>query len=744
MLLSMERKESSSKPSRDELVQIQNKEFKRIFEVNPDLLSVVDVETGVVKRNQAWMEMLGYSGEKLRQLKMLALIHPEDKTATETVLKNLADGQVVSFINRYRHSNGAYHYLEWRVQCYGKQLFAAGRDITSEVKNKEELKVKLEVARLLLELGEAQYTAVEDLLDGVLERVIALTKSQLGYIFLCDEEEKEISLHSWSQAVHASCAIKEERVYSLSHVSLWGEVVRQHKEVVVNDYNATSLPKHGFPAGHVAIEKFLSIPVIDRGKIVAIVGLANKSVDYTEEDALNLKTIMSGVWTQVERVKNEALLQRERALFSATLFSLHEGVISTDADGKILVMNKSAEELTGWSSEEAGGKKFAEVFSSFYATTKERTLNPVNEVLATGELKHVPADVVLIDKSGMERYIAGTCAPAIGTDGIVKGAIVNFRDITTAWQKQKLDEYLSQHDGLTGAFNRFFFKRRIEEEISWSERYREPLSIMMLDLDFFKRINDTWGHPAGDGVLKELAQLLRGLIRKSDLLVRLGGEEFIIVMPQTNSSEAVGAAEKIRAYLAKYRFALVGRITVSIGVAEHRALESFDSWYQRVDSAMYEAKKSGRNCVKSADGQKARSVMRGLPKWKEEWESGHAGIDKQHRELIELGNILYDLSIQGTDDKLVLEQLDRVLNYLVKHISYEEKILVRTGYPGYERHKKIHEGLLEIAFKLRETYTQRRLRPAIFFSFFIDDFIFGHILQEDNDFFSYLRQDLEI
>ena len=92
MLLSMERKESSSKPSRDELVQIQNKEFKRIFEVNPDLLSVVDVETGVVKRNQAWMEMLGYSGEKLRQLKMLALIHPEDKTATETVLKNLADG----------------------------------------------------------------------------------------------------------------------------------------------------------------------------------------------------------------------------------------------------------------------------------------------------------------------------------------------------------------------------------------------------------------------------------------------------------------------------------------------------------------------------------------------------------------------------------------------------------------------------------------------------------------------------
>ena len=102
--------------------------------------------------------------------------------------------------------------------------------------------------------------------------------------------------------------------------------------------------------------------------------------------------------------------------------------------------------------------------------------------------------------------------------------------------------------------------------------------------------------------------------------------------------------------------------------------------------------------------------------------------------------MLYDLSIQGAETSNVLEQLDRVLNYLVEHIAYEEQILAQTGYPGYERHQEIHAGLLEIAFKLRETYTQRRLRPAIFFSFFIDDFIFGHILQEDSAFFPYLRQ----
>lgn len=743
MLLLMSRANLDAMINLDEFIQERekNKELERVFTVNPDLLSVVDLETKLVKRNQAWTEILGYSEEELRQLKMLALVHPEDESVATTVISNAAEGQVVCFINRYRHRNGAYHYLEWRAQRYGKQLFAAGRDITSEVKNKEELKAKLEVAGTLLALGEAHYTTVADLLDVVLEKVIALTSSQLGYIFLCDEEQKEISLYSWSKMVHSSCAIKEEeRVYSLSHVSLWGEVVRQHKEVVVNDYDGTALPKHGYPAGHIAIEKFLSIPVIDRGKIVAIVGLANKSADYTEEDVLNLKTIMSGVWTQVERIKNEELLQRERALFSATLFSLHEGVISTDSEGKILVMNKSAEELTGWSSEEACGKKFEEVFHTRYATTREKTINPVAEILATSVVNHAPADVVLIDKNGIERYIAGTCAPAIGKDGAVKGAIVNFRDITTAWQKQKRDEYLSQHDVLTGAFNRFFFKKRIEEEISWSERYQEPLSMMMLDLDYFKRINDTWGHPVGDFVLKELAQLVRGLIRKTDFLVRLGGEEFIVVMPQTNSGDAVSAAEKIRAHLGNHEYTLVGQITVSIGVAEHVELESFDSWYERVDSAMYRAKENGRNCVASADGQEIRSIASALPKWREEWESGHTGIDKQHRELIEMGKDLYDLSIQGTEPQLVLKQLDQVLQYLEEHIVYEEEILVQTGYPEYARHKEIHDGLIDLSFKLRETYTQRRLRPAIFFSFFIDDFIFGHILQEDKDFFPYLRQ----
>nr|WP_320147002.1 diguanylate cyclase [uncultured Anaeromusa sp.] len=431
---------------------------------------------------------------------------------------------------------------------------------------------------------------------------------------------------------------------------------------------------------------------------------------------------------------NKELLQ----IVSTTLLFLYEGVIATDAAGKIVVMNKSAEKLTGWSSEEAYGREAAEVFHLRQAAARESSINLVKEVLATGKVSHAPADVVLIDKNGTERYIAGTCVPAIGKSRAVTGAIINFRDITTSWQKQKYKEYLSHRDVLTGAFNRFFFQKRIEEEISWSERYQEPVSMMMLDLDYFKRINDTWGHPVGDLVLKELAQVIRGLIRKTDFLVRLGGEEFIIVMPQTNGDEVLRAAEKIRILLEQHRYPVVGQVTVSIGVAEHMEGETLDSWYGRVDCAMYQAKESGRNCVKVADKEELRSVAAGSPKWQEEWESGHDGIDKQHRELLEMGKLLYDLSIQGTESETVLKQLDRVLKYLAEHIAYEEDFLIQISYPGFLRHKETHARLLEVASKLRETYTQRKLRPAIFFSFLIDDFIFGHILQEDNDYFPYV------
>lgn len=123
------------------------------------------------------------------------------------------------------------------------------------------------------------------------------------------------------------------------------------------------------------------------------------------------------------------------------------------------------------------------------------------------------------------------------------------------------------------------------------------MSMLLFDVDYFKVVNDTWGHIRGDEVLRQIAELVSKVIRKSDLFARHGGEEFCIVMQRCDLSNAAIIAEKIRSHLADYVFPVVGKQTASFGVAERNENESFKSWYKRTDEALYIAKKNGRNCV---------------------------------------------------------------------------------------------------------------------------------------------------
>ena len=142
--------------------------------------------------------------------------------------------------------------------------------------------------------------------------------------------------------------------------------------------------------------------------------------------------------------------------------------------------------------------------------------------------------------------------------------------------------------------------KTIAREINRATRHRQPLALIMFDLDNFKEVNDTYGHDAGDTVLKEVARIVRGLVRSPDLLGRWGGEEFLIVAPQTDSAQARGLAERLQQAIAAHPFERVGSITASFGVAEYRPPESADTWLKRADEALYSAKQDGRNQVATA------------------------------------------------------------------------------------------------------------------------------------------------
>jgi len=170
--------------------------------------------------------------------------------------------------------------------------------------------------------------------------------------------------------------------------------------------------------------------------------------------------------------------------------------------------------------------------------------------------------------------------------------------LATVGRLFKEKDYLAGTDHLTGLANRRPLMEVLERELARRPRYSDPLSLIMLDIDHFKQINDTYGHRAGDRVLQEMARLVAGLIRRADFPARWGGEEFVILLPDTDSKAAVGLAEKIRDRIARHEFPVVGRITISCGVsALHPGENDGAPLFERADQAMYAAKQGGRNRV---------------------------------------------------------------------------------------------------------------------------------------------------
>jgi diguanylate cyclase (GGDEF)-like protein len=168
-------------------------------------------------------------------------------------------------------------------------------------------------------------------------------------------------------------------------------------------------------------------------------------------------------------------------------------------------------------------------------------------------------------------------------------------------EKNQSLEFLSMHDPLTAMFNRNYMIQRCEQERQLSIRKKDSACLIILDIDFFKPVNDNHGHTVGDEVLKEIAVRITNTIRDMDTSARWGGEEFLVLCPNTNQQDAIILAERLRKAVLKESFSDVGHLTCSLGVAKFNPDESFTHWFDRADQALYQAKNSGRNQVVCAE-----------------------------------------------------------------------------------------------------------------------------------------------
>ena len=265
--------------------------------------------------------------------------------------------------------------------------------------------------------------------------------------------------------------------------------------------------------------------------------------DEVGQLAISIEKMKYAIKDLIDKLVDKAKqLELEKELFSTTLKSIGDGVISTDQYGKIVLMNTVSEDLTGWKQEEASGKSIEEIFKIVNEKTRVKCSCPVNRALKLKKLVKLEDNTLLITKTGNELPIEDSAAPIEDRRGLLIGAVLVFRDVTEKKDKQQKIEYLSYHDQLTGLYNRHFF----EEEIKRLDVEQNlPISIAMIDVNGLKLTNDAFGHEAGDSILRGVSTVLKSECRSDDIISRIGGDEFVVLLPRTNHKEAETVVKRI-------------------------------------------------------------------------------------------------------------------------------------------------------------------------------------------------------
>lgn len=401
-------------------------------------------------------------------------------------------------------------------------------------------------------------------------------------------------------------------------------------------------------------------------------------------------------------------------------------------DGKILFMNGDAEKIII-----RDKLKPNILYLSEHIHWLDFNILQVIEESQNNDSRVEDIDTQLKDKEG--NIISVLVSAISGTYGGYEAVMVSLFDITAQKKAEATLINMATKDELTGLYNRHFLDSIIGEEIDKAERYKLPLSAILLDLDYFKQTNDDWGHPVGDSVLQLNAEIIKDHIRISDYAVRIGGEEFLILMPNTSATGAVIAAENLRKIIEKATHPLAGKFTASFGVAERNAGESYQSLYKRIDSALYEAKESGRNCVIKAQSLEEEYTSVSL-RWNKNWNCGEKLIDEQHKELFRKVSQFANSPYLSEDKENILKHLNDIIDHVTEHFNYEEKVLYDVGYKDYIDHKKIHKYLLNRAQEIKDAVITGTIDSMKAFALIFDEIIVDHLLCEDIRFYSCFNQ----
>jgi len=302
-----------------------------------------------------------------------------------------------------------------------------------------------------------------------------------------------------------------------------------------------------------------------------------------------------------DRKQAEFDLLREKERAQITLHSIVDAVITTDVNGQVEYLNQAAEKLTGWDSDSARGLPLGRVFSLFNDDSRASIEEPVMQSLQSGKSLTSTHDHILGRNDGSRLSIQYSISPIMSDDETPFGVVLVFHDVTENRSMARQISYQAAHDQLTGLINRAEFEMRLEYALDSARSENAHHVLFFLDLDQFKLVNDTCSHAAGDALLKDIAGLLQGCLRNSDILGRVGGDEFGVLLRNCSLQVAEEIAGNMSSLIKATRFESCGRTfetSASIGIATiDSGSISVTEVMKAADLACYAAKDAGRSTI---------------------------------------------------------------------------------------------------------------------------------------------------
>jgi len=526
--------------------------YRNIFEFSPIGVFNFDTQGLIIACNDYFVDIIGSSREALIGLELFKL---PDLKIVECV-RGALQGNITEYRGNY-HSTTADKVTPIRAK-YSPILsqtgeIAGGTGIIEDVTERKKIQDELRLKSMVLEQLDEHITITD--LSGVITYV---NQAQVYEMKLPKDEIIGHTTLVFGEDTERGAAQIEILENTLHNGSWLGEVI---------NFSAD---------GNESIMLCRTQKICDdNGNAIALAGIATN---------------------MTERRKMERDIYREKEQFRTTLLSVGDGVISTDSYGNIVVINRIAENLTGWTQEEALGKPLEEVFKIVNEVTGKRCENPVTRVLKAGDIVGLANHTILISKDGTERFIEDSAAPIKDEHGNINGVVLVFRDFSDKKQKQLEIEYLSYHDQLTGLYNRRYYETEVQK---FDNELYYPLTLIMADVNGLKLTNDAFGHSTGDILLQKIADILKRECREQDIVARIGGDEFVLLLPKTDAENAEIVIKRINTAVVNEQIENL-ILSVAIGFAiKEDSLTTMSEIFTKAEDAMYRHKLSENSSMKS-------------------------------------------------------------------------------------------------------------------------------------------------